>query len=139
MNPSFNETQGINLPPVVAEQSPSHQSAEQTAQPEVAVSAPEQAPQIARAALPLATPPIPMPDPAAATAASARGDDSNTTPVGALSGVDDSDLIEKEWVNKAKAIVERTKDDPYQQTEELTVVRADYMQQHYGKTIKTDK
>jgi hypothetical protein len=28
----------------------------------------------------------------------------------------DTDLIEKEWVIKAKAIVERTKNDPYEQT-----------------------
>ena len=52
---------------------------------------------------------------------------------------DDGDLIEKEWVSKAKQIVERTRDDPFKQTEELTVFKADYMQKRYGKTIKLNQ
>ena len=52
---------------------------------------------------------------------------------------DDKDLIEKEWVRKAKQIVERTKDDPYKQSEELTVFKADYMKKRYNKTIKLTK
>lgn len=52
---------------------------------------------------------------------------------------DDKDLIEKEWVNRAKAIVDRTRDDPYTQSEELTVVKADYMKQRYNKTLKLNK
>lgn len=53
--------------------------------------------------------------------------------------LEDSDLIEKEWVDKAKRIVERNRDDPYKQSEELTEVRADYMKKVYNKTIKIDK
>ncbi len=49
---------------------------------------------------------------------------------------DDSDLIEKEWVNKAKQIVEQTKDNPYQQSEELTVFKADYMKKRYNRAIR---
>jgi hypothetical protein len=52
---------------------------------------------------------------------------------------DDNDLIEKEWVNKAKQIVERTRDDPYRQSEQLTGVKVDYLQKRYGKMIKVDK
>jgi hypothetical protein len=54
----------------------------------------------------------------------------------AASLMTDDDLIEKEWVNKAKRIVEQTRDDPYKQSENLTVFKADYLKQHYGKSIK---
>lgn len=53
--------------------------------------------------------------------------------------LDDSDKIEKKWVNKARQIVGRTRGDPYRQNEELTVVKADYMKQRYNKIIKVDK
>ena len=39
----------------------------------------------------------------------------------------DTDLIEKEWVEKAKRIVEHTSDDPYVQQNELAKMKADYM------------
>lgn len=47
----------------------------------------------------------------------------------------DSDLIEKEWVLKAKQIVEHTSEDPYAQTEELSRMKADYMKKRYNKDI----
>jgi hypothetical protein len=50
---------------------------------------------------------------------------------------DDGDLIEKEWVHKAKSLVESTQGDPYKQSEALTALKADYMQKRYNKTIKT--
>lgn len=49
---------------------------------------------------------------------------------------DDTDLIEKEWVIKAKEIVERTKHDPYQQNKEVELMKADYMHKRYNKEIK---
>lgn len=49
---------------------------------------------------------------------------------------DDNDLIEKEWVEKAKQIVDKTKDDPYLQNRELGNMRADYMKKRYNKDIK---
>lgn len=49
---------------------------------------------------------------------------------------DDTDLIEKEWVEKAKEIVERTKHDPYQQNKEVEKVKADYLKKRYDKDIK---
>jgi hypothetical protein len=66
-------------------------------------------------------------------------DVSATTQVSSLLANADSDLIEKEWVDKAKQIVERTRDDPYKQSEELTVFKADYMKKRYGKTIKVSQ
>lgn len=86
----------------------------------------------AGAALPAMIPlPTPTPMP--------TGQQAGARPVPASAGLrasDDSDLIEKEWVNKAKQIVERTRDDPYKQSEELTVVKADYLKKRYNKTIK---
>ena len=49
---------------------------------------------------------------------------------------DDSDLIEKEWVDKAKHIVEHTKHDPYRQNKEMTNMKADYLKKRYNKDIK---
>ncbi len=54
-----------------------------------------------------------------------------TTPVIA----DDNDLIEKEWVDKAKQIVSRTQGDPHAKSNELTGLKKDYIQKRYGKTI----
>ncbi len=49
---------------------------------------------------------------------------------------DDADLIEKEWVLKAKAIVMRTKDDPREQNIQMNDVKADYLKKRYNKDLK---
>lgn len=49
---------------------------------------------------------------------------------------EDTDLIEKEWVEKAKEIVEKTKNDPYLQNQEINKVKADYMKKRYNKDMK---
>jgi hypothetical protein len=49
---------------------------------------------------------------------------------------DDADLIEKEWVLKAKEIVARTRQDPYEQNKEVERMKADYMKKRYNKDIK---
>jgi hypothetical protein len=49
---------------------------------------------------------------------------------------DDGDLIEKEWVQRAKHIVEQTRQDPYKQTRELHKFRAEYMKKRYNKIIE---
>jgi hypothetical protein len=51
---------------------------------------------------------------------------------------EDSDLIEKEWVERAKAIVAGTRDDPYRQNKELNGFKADYLKKRYNKDIKVD-
>lgn len=63
--------------------------------------------------------------------ATASDDDSQTP-----SMADDVDVIEKEWVDKAKTIVARTQGDPYKKSTELTHLKKDYMQKRYGKIIK---
>lgn len=52
---------------------------------------------------------------------------------------EDSDLIEDEWVEKAKEIVERTRHDPYQQNKEVTLMKADYLKKRYNKDIKVSE
>lgn len=49
---------------------------------------------------------------------------------------DDNDLIEKEWVEKAKRIVEQTKVDPRKQTSELHKMKADYLKKRFNKEVK---
>ena len=137
MNPSANERTGLNLPPPVSEQLvPAAGSNE--AQPAAAESAPmaaEADPTNTQPAVP-ALPAMPVPSLPLASNDASVNDVSNTTQNAAASVADDSDLIEKEWVNKAKQIVERTRDDPFQQSKELTVFKADYMKKRYNKTMK---
>lgn len=48
----------------------------------------------------------------------------------------DDDVIEREWVQKAKQIVDQTKADPYEQEKEVSKLQADYLKKRYGKEIK---
>lgn len=50
---------------------------------------------------------------------------------------DDGDLIEKEWVERVKQIVIETAHDPFLQNQQLTKLKAEYLQKRYGKVIKT--
>lgn len=52
---------------------------------------------------------------------------------------DDADLIEKEWVLKAKAIVAQTAHDPNLQTKEMGKVKAEYLKKRYNKNLKLDE
>lgn len=47
----------------------------------------------------------------------------------------DDDLIEKEWVDKAKKIITQTKDDPYRREQEVGKLQADYLQKRYGREL----
>lgn len=49
---------------------------------------------------------------------------------------EDVDLIEKEWVNRAKDIVERTKNDPYVQNKEVNKLKAEYTEKRINKKLK---
>lgn len=138
MNQSSPESSGLNLPPPVS----GEQLPPMTAQPEKGIqtseaitSRPESA---AGRAQPTAQPAaaMPMPMPAVPSVAQPQTAASSTTQSAASALIEDKDLIEKEWVDRAKAIVERNRDDPYRQAKELTVVKAEYVQKHYNKTIK---
>jgi len=47
----------------------------------------------------------------------------------------DDDLIEKEWVDKAKDIVAKTRDDPYKREREVGRLQSDYLKKRYGKDL----
>ncbi|HSX53185.1 MAG TPA: hypothetical protein VLF90_02330 [Patescibacteria group bacterium] len=76
--------------------------------------------------VPAAPPPLPVNSPAQDLATSAN------SPASA----DDTDLIEQEWVHKAKAIVDRTREDPHLQNKEINKFKADYIKKRYNREIK---
>jgi hypothetical protein len=129
----------MQLPSPVMEQSPPGEQNQQPAEkaPTSAEKAGAQPPSVSAAASAAQAVPPPLPVSMPAVPAAQTGD--ATTTATNLQVTDDGDLIEKEWVNKAKQIVERTRDDPYKQSEELTYFKADYMKKRYGKTIKLSK
>jgi hypothetical protein len=47
----------------------------------------------------------------------------------------DVDLIEKEWVDSAKKIIETTKDDPHARERQVGKLQSDYLQKRYGKKL----
>src|SRR5579872_4675226 len=49
----------------------------------------------------------------------------NQPPPQTPSSAADTDLIEKEWVDKAKEIVDKTRTDPYLQTKQINQMKAD--------------
>jgi hypothetical protein len=56
----------------------------------------------------------------------------NDTPIVAA----DDEVIEQEWVQKAKNIVSQTKGDPYNQEKQVGQLQAEYIKKRYGKDIK---
>ncbi len=85
------------------------------------------------AAAPPVIPIVPgLPAPAATDdAAAVVAADATGTPMTAA----DEDLIEKEWVDRAKKIVEETKDDPYRREQEIGKLQRDYIKKRYGRDI----
>jgi hypothetical protein len=49
---------------------------------------------------------------------------------------DDNDLIEKEWIIKAKEIVAQTAHDPHLQNKEMTKFKAEYLKKRYNKELR---
>lgn len=76
------------------------------------------------AVLPSVQPPVPV-----------ATDDSNTAGKALPLVAADDDLIEKEWVEKAKAVIAETKDDPYRREEEVSKLQVDYLRKRYGKEL----
>jgi|AntRauTorckE6833_2_1112554.scaffolds.fasta_scaffold00582_7 hypothetical protein len=50
---------------------------------------------------------------------------------------DDVDVIEKEWVDKAKEIIEQTRNHPYQQEQEVERLQQSYLKKRYGKDVSS--
>lgn len=47
----------------------------------------------------------------------------------------DEDVIEKEWVDKAKKIILETKDDPFGRSVRVNELQRDYLQKRYNKNL----
>ncbi|MBC7868996.1 hypothetical protein H7X69_02350 [Candidatus Saccharibacteria bacterium] len=47
----------------------------------------------------------------------------------------DDDLIEKEWVEKAKKIVAETRDNPYGREKAVSQLQRDYLMKRYGREL----
>lgn len=91
----------------------------------------EQAPPVPQG--PVLPPPVSAPAPPPPTAGSTT---TSTTPTDDMPLVaNDDDLIEKEWVDKAKKIIAQTKDDPYKREQEIGRLQADYLKKRYGKQL----
>lgn len=72
---------------------------------------------------------IPVP-PAPATSPTQPAADQGNPVVAA-----DDDLIEKEWVDKAKKIIAETRDDPRRREQEVGKLQVDYLRKRYGKQL----
>lgn len=90
---------------------------------------------------PQVTPPVMPADPVSIV--SAQMVSPQAPPPSGVTGVsvmpqiaEDNDLIEKEWVEKAKQIVEHTKHDPHLQSKEMNHMKADYLMKRYNKELK---
>ena len=47
----------------------------------------------------------------------------------------DDELIEKEWIDKAKKVISETKDDPYRREREISKLQIDYISKRYGRKV----
>jgi len=63
-------------------------------------------------------------------------DDNLTTNISSYPLIaNDDDLIEKEWVDRAKKILAETKDDPYLREKEVSKMQVDYIKKRYGREL----
>lgn len=72
---------------------------------------------------------VPVPQPVAVPIQAPQ--DNTSAPLVA----DDADLIEKEWVDRAKKIIQDTRDDPAKREEQVSQLQKDYLKKRYGKEI----
>jgi hypothetical protein len=82
-------------------------------------------------AAPILPTPIVAPSPLPVNDDGAVAQDAAENPLTA----NDDDLIEKEWVDKAKKIIAETRDDPHRREQEVGKLQADYLKKRYGKEL----
>ena len=110
----------------------------QESQVEAPPSRPEQAAkQPAQPALPAIPDDIPAADPPVIGASTQ--DDTIPIKTDPHATADDTERIEREWVDKVKNIIAHTQDDPHLQKEQMSRIKAEYIQKRFNKTIKTDE
>lgn len=61
--------------------------------------------------------------------------DGTTSAAAAPSTAAHDDIIEKEWVDRAKKIVTDTPDDPHKREEQVTALHNDYLRKRFGKKL----
>jgi hypothetical protein len=138
MDSHVDSTPGLGLP----QPSPEQGAAAFAPYQETGYRAPEAAPVVAENAprAPQAAPPLsPMAQaPVIAQPQVVGMQQAAPAPVAAapVASDDDSDALDEEWVNKAKAIVEQTRTDPYVESKELGKAKADFLRIRYNKQIK---
>ena len=85
------------------------------------------------------TPSLSLPSsPSAQTDSAANGlaTQQQTAPITAPPADDQApDLLDQEWVSKAKQIVEKTKSDPFTESRELSKVKAEYLKARHDKDL----
>lgn len=113
-----------NVPNKVAEQLPSSESPNPSAPPPTPV---------------IITDPSAYAQPSSSINPSLGDDDLVKHPISTNLQAEDADLIEKEWVTKAKHIVEQTKNDPFVQNQEISKVKAEYISKRFDKQVKLPK
>ena len=121
MPPTVGSENAPNLPPLDAQIERGQERVEQVAEARAMVS------DAAASAVPVApvAPVVPVQDPSQASSSV------SATPLVAA----DEDLIEKEWVDKAKEIIEQTQGDPHARTQKVNELQRDYLQKRYGKVV----
>ncbi len=90
---------------------------------------------------PKALTPPPAEPPAVTVVTATDKQDPASAGQGQISGdmkAEDTDLIEKQWVDRAKAIVAHTQDDPHKQKDEMSRFKAEYVKKRFNKTVPVD-
>ncbi|MCL2451635.1 hypothetical protein FWD20_02030 [Candidatus Saccharibacteria bacterium] len=143
----FNATP--NLGGMAANMAPGSSPNKAPTMPEIAPSMPEVAPLGSPEQLPspeiqtgpmqggpaVAVPTVPLPQqPIVVQPTTITSDDSNAS-AAAPAAAADVDLIEKEWVDHAKKVVQSTRNDPHEQARLVAELMRDYVKKRYGKEV----
>lgn len=127
--PRMNPEQGPSLPPVAPEVLPGV-SPEQ---------APERERQYEQKPAPqqeqLTAPPVAVPALPAPVVDDTAADDTGSLLSAVPDVAADDDLIEKEWVDKAKRIITETAEDPYRREQAIKQLQREYLRKRYGKEV----
>lgn len=69
----------------------------------------------------------------------AASDDNSTADSNMPAYANDVDVIEKEWVNKAKQIIKDNHDNPYEQERAVEQLQIEYLKKRYGRDVKPSR
>lgn len=51
---------------------------------------------------------------------------------------DNSDQLGKHWLERTKGLIEETKEDPFKQKNEVSKIKAEYIEKRFNKKLKVD-